>query len=92
MKYGDWEIEYSPYIYNSVVPDEGQSKEEALAEVLPYHAGAILKQHQPKVRTAVTISRFLSGPASEMAVVIDPDAKKLFFGTETEAQTRLDAN
>lgn len=92
MKIGEYEIEHSPYIENLIEPDDGQSKEEALADVLGYHAGALLKQHDPKEKATFTLTRFLSRPIPELGMFVDPEGKKIFFGTEAEVQTRLENN
>jgi len=90
MKFGNYEIEHSAYIESLVEPDEGQSKEDALVEILSYHADAVLKQHELEKATAFTLTRFLNRPIPEFGIFVDPEGKKMYFGTEAEVQTRLE--
>ena len=90
MKIGEYEVEWSPYIENQIVPEEGQTKEQALEEVLGYHLEKVLEQREPEVAASFSIGKFFGKPAQEVGVFIDPDGKYAFFGTEAEAQTRDD--
>lgn len=83
-------VSWSPYVNGIIEPDEGQSQDDSVREVLEYHAEKVVDKGASE-KTAYVLGRFLwkDNPV-ELCAVIDPVERTIFFGTEAEARGRLD--
>ncbi len=83
-------VSWSPYVAGIIQPEEEQSQDDAIREVLEYQAEQVIERGAEE-KTAYVLARFLRNDNPvELCAVIDPKQHTIFFGTEVKARNQLD--